>query len=122
MKIYCETCEGSGTVRQEYQIGCNVGGLYDCPDCGGKGFVERIRQPVVTKRGSVTVNPDGTVTIADFKFENYKMQEAVIVAMEQAYLDLKIQIEKAKAPVKDCFVLSIKDSHFTKTNGHYNDC
>ena len=121
MKIYCETCEGSGTVYQEHQIGCHVGGNYPCPDCDGRGYIEQTRQSIITKRGSVIVNPDGTVTISDFKFENYKMQEAVIVAMEQAYLDLKIQLDKLKAPIKDCFVLSIKDSHFIKTNGHYND-
>jgi DnaJ-class molecular chaperone len=121
MKIYCETCEGSGTVYQEHQIGCHVGGNYPCPDCDGKGYIERIRQPIVAKRGSVIINPDGSVTISDFKFENYSLSEASIVAMEQAYLDLKIQIEKAKAPVKDCFILRIKDSHFTNKNGRFYD-
>jgi DnaJ-class molecular chaperone len=121
VKIYCETCECSGTVWQEHQIGCHVGGNHPCPDCEGKGYIEQVRTKTITKRGSVIINPDGTVTIADFKFENYSMSEAVLVATEQAYLDLKVQLNKLKEPVKDCFVLTIKDSHFSKANGNYDD-
>lgn len=37
-KYWCETCEGTGSVYQEHQAGCHVGGDYPCPDCDGKGY------------------------------------------------------------------------------------
>lgn len=39
LKVWCETCDGTGTVYQEHQDGCWVGGYHACPDCGGKGHV-----------------------------------------------------------------------------------
>jgi hypothetical protein len=39
VKHWCETCEGSGKVHEEYQIGCpSAGGEFPCPDCDGKGY------------------------------------------------------------------------------------
>jgi Zn finger protein HypA/HybF involved in hydrogenase expression len=36
--VWCETCQGSGTVRQEAQRGVvGSGGEYPCPDCEGHG-------------------------------------------------------------------------------------
>lgn len=40
-KHWCDTCEGSGSVHQEHQAGCHVGGDYPCPDCDGKGYWTR---------------------------------------------------------------------------------
>lgn len=46
-QIWCDTCEGKGTVYQEHQAGCNVGGHHDCPDCDGKGyFVKLLAAPM----------------------------------------------------------------------------
>lgn len=45
-KHWCETCEGTGSVYQEHQAGCHVGGDYPCPDCDGKGYwIPRASQP-----------------------------------------------------------------------------
>lgn len=34
----CETCEGTGEVTEESQLGVvGSGGTYDCPDCDGQG-------------------------------------------------------------------------------------
>jgi hypothetical protein len=38
VKNWCETCNGTGTVYQEHQAGCWVGGEHDCPDCDGNGY------------------------------------------------------------------------------------
>ena len=38
-KLWCETCEGTGEVYQEYQKGCHVGGHFKCPDCNGEGHI-----------------------------------------------------------------------------------
>lgn len=38
VQVWCETCEGSGSVYQEVQKGCHVGGDYPCPDCDGNGW------------------------------------------------------------------------------------
>ena len=45
-QIWCDTCEGSGTVYQEHQAGCHVGGDHDCPDCDGKGYFVKRLKPV----------------------------------------------------------------------------
>ena len=38
-KLWCETCEGSGEVYQEHQVGCHVGGHFKCPGCDGDGYI-----------------------------------------------------------------------------------
>lgn len=38
LKLWCETCGGSGEVYQEHQAGCHVGGHFKCPDCDGNGY------------------------------------------------------------------------------------
>ena len=40
VKVWCETCEGTGKIHQEHQAGCWVGGEYVCPDCDGDGYTE----------------------------------------------------------------------------------
>jgi len=41
VKLWCDTCEGTGKVWEEFQKGCHVGGDHDCPDCDGKGYTLR---------------------------------------------------------------------------------
>lgn len=38
-KLWCETCQGTGMVYQEHQIGCHVGGNLNCPDCNSNGYI-----------------------------------------------------------------------------------
>lgn len=38
VKLYCETCTGTGTVLKEIRNGCWVGGEFECPDCNGNGY------------------------------------------------------------------------------------
>lgn len=39
VRLWCETCEGTGEVYQEHQAGCHVGGNFKCPDCDGQGYI-----------------------------------------------------------------------------------
>lgn len=42
VKLWCETCSGTGEVREEYQRGvAGSGGVRNCPDCAGEGYTER---------------------------------------------------------------------------------
>ena len=39
LQIWCDTCEGTGSVTQESQRGVvGSGGTFECPDCDGRGF------------------------------------------------------------------------------------
>jgi Zn finger protein HypA/HybF involved in hydrogenase expression len=39
VRLWCETCDGTGEVYQEHQMGCHVGGHFKCPDCDGHGHI-----------------------------------------------------------------------------------
>lgn len=39
VRVWCDTCEGSGIVHEESQIGVpGSGGDITCPDCEGNGY------------------------------------------------------------------------------------
>lgn len=62
-KLWCETCEGTGQVHQEYQKGCHVGGDFECPDCDGKGYI-------VSRLHSITPPQRTWVKLTDEDFKN----------------------------------------------------
>lgn len=40
VRLWCDTCEGSGVVHEESQIGVTgSGGDIACPDCDGNGYI-----------------------------------------------------------------------------------
>ena len=48
VKVWCETCDGTGEVFQESQVGVTgSGGKHPCPDCNGNGF--NLRMPAAPK-------------------------------------------------------------------------
>lgn len=39
VRVWCETCDGTGEVHQESQLGvAGSGSKFPCPDCSGEGF------------------------------------------------------------------------------------
>ena len=44
LDLWCETCEGSGKVYEEHQVGIpGAGGERQCPDCDGHGYIRSSR-------------------------------------------------------------------------------
>lgn len=43
VRVWCDTCEGTGIVHEETQIGVpGSGGDIACPDCDGNGYISCI--------------------------------------------------------------------------------
>jgi hypothetical protein len=87
VNVYCETCEGSGSVYQEQQRGCHVGGHYDCPDCDGKGYNIRHTRPAVPLTDDPL--PSGVMFAVEQAIKNGNCPWEIEVAYEEYERELQ---------------------------------
>ena len=74
VQVWCETCEGSGSVYQEPQKGCHVGGNYPCPDCDGNGWFLATLSVRAAHRDGARLTLEQAVTLCDVLRDHYASQ------------------------------------------------